>query len=480
MTVLFANTDALDGATGSIRAIALYGSVVVGALLSIAWKQEIGLYLLTLLLPLQTTRYHLHPFPLGANIVDILLFCSMVGALIRPARPLVRRSAVPRLLLLMAVFYYLSLCRGALFLGAPMPLWFNSERLVDYKNIMVMPLLTIAVILVIRTRKQIGIILSLCCIAAAVVDVSYARSSAGRDFGHYSEETRDAGPLGYAGENGLASYMVEITGCLLPFLALKKHILRKLLLCLLLAANVGCILFSYSREAYAALAAALCFLSLLRLRWLLLPLLLLGIAWQVVLPTAVQERMTMTYSHQGPNESGKLDDSAQERVTLWTDAMKLFHENPIIGSGFLTYANMGRVGPYKDTHNFYLKILVETGLVGLLLFLVQLLLFFREGLLLFRGAKDAFLSLFGLGFAALVLAAAIVNIFGDRWLFIQVDSNLWILLGCVLSAASLAQAEATSPNLVSAVRMLPRLVEGDAFHPVFRRPVIDADDSAHA
>jgi O-antigen ligase len=129
---------------------------------------------------------------------------------------------------------------------------------------------------------------------------------------------------------------------------------------------------------------------------------------------------------------------------LWTDAMDLFKQNPLLGTGFLTYAELNRIGSYKDTHNFYLKMLVETGLIGLTLFILQLLLFFGEGMRLFTRSDDSLLSLLGLGFAALVVSAAIVNFFGDRWMFIQVDSNLWIFLGCVFCGSSLA-AESQRP-----------------------------------
>jgi O-antigen ligase len=166
-----------------------------------------------------------------------------------------------------------------------------------------------------------------------------------------------------------------------------------------------------------------------------------GIGWQAILPTAVQERMTMTYNSSG----GQLDSSAQERVALWTDAMSLFKADPIIGTGFLTYGEMRRVGPYLDTHNYYLKLLVETGALGMTLFLIQLLLFFRAGYGLFRTSDDAFLSNLGLGFSSLIVCAAIVNIFGDRWMYIQVDSNLWIFLGCVVSASSLSAVRLQQP-----------------------------------
>jgi putative inorganic carbon (hco3(-)) transporter len=219
------------------------------------------------------------------------------------------------------------------------------------------------------------------------------------------------------------------------------------------------------------LALVLCFLAVVKIRWLFIPILLLVVSWQAILPLAVQERIAMTYTKPDAGQDAALDASAQERVMLWTDAINLFKANPVMGSGFLTYANMGRVGSYKDTHNFYLKMLVETGLVGLLLFLAQLLLFTRTGLQLFSRARDSFLSLVGLGFACLMLTAAIVNFFGDRWMFIQVDSNLWILLGCTLCGISIASVKApvaTEPEKQKARKRHswhapnPPLVHGDA------------------
>ena len=441
MNILSVELQSFSDAMSSVSAIALYATVIIGALLAALWRAEIGIYVLTFMLPLQTTRYHLHPFPLGGKIVDILLLCSIAGALLRPPPTLGRRPAIIRFLAWMGLFYLVSLFRGAFFLGTSMPLWFNDERLVDYKNYIVMPLLALVTMMIIRSRRQIAMILILSCATLAAVDYSYLKISAGRDFSHYAEETRDAGPLGYAGENGLASYLVEITACLIPFLALRRFTAGKTLLLGLLAASITCILFSYSREAYLAFAGSICFIALVRIRWLIIPILAAALSWQTILPVAVQERMSMSYSSTGDGFTPQLDASAQERIILWTDAMQLIRENPIIGTGFMTYARLSRVGTYRDTHNFYLKILVETGVLGLLLFLIQLGLFFREGWHLFRTSKDPFCSLLGIGFASLLLSAVIVNFFGDRWLYIQVDSNLWILLGCVVCASSATDAE---------------------------------------
>ena len=130
----------------------------------------------------------------------------------------------------------------------------------------------------------------------------------------------------------------------------------------------------------------------------------------------------------------QLDSSAQDRVTIWNDAQEfeLFHENPVLGAGFDTYEWQHRVGQYADTHNYFLKVLVETGVLGLMFFLYLLGTITRLGVKLYRTAKDPFLKSLGLGFSLLMVCVFVVNFFGDRWLYIEVNGFLWVMLACVV------------------------------------------------
>ena len=128
----------------------------------------------------------------------------------------------------------------------------------------------------------------------------------------------------------------------------------------------------------------------------------------------------------------QLDSSAQDRVTIWNDAVELFHENPVLGAGFDTYEFQHRVGEYADTHNYFLKVLVETGVIGLLFFLFLLGTIMRIGVKLYRTAKDPFLQSLGLGFSLLMTCVFVVNFFGDRWHYIEVNGFLWVMLACVI------------------------------------------------
>jgi O-antigen ligase len=163
-------------------------------------------------------------------------------------------------------------------------------------------------------------------------------------------------------------------------------------------------------------------------RWVLIALTAFLLCWQSLVPTSVQERVLMTYD----KTDQQLDTSAQDRVTIWDDAMVLFHENPAIGAGFDTYQWLHRVGIYTDTHNYFLKVMVEMGVLGLMFFLYLLAKMTRLGVKLYTSAKDPFLKSLGLGFSLLMACVFIVNLFGDRWLYIEVNGFLWVMLACVV------------------------------------------------
>jgi len=410
------------GATG------MYVGAIVAFLLAIFWRPQVGLYYLVLLLPLQTWRYRLHEFPLGAQFVDMMLLGVIIGLFFRQGN-VFTKTPLNRMLLVFAVFHYVSLWYGAIHMGGDLPLWYSDDRFSEWKNYMVMPLLCLVTVTTIRDRKQIQILILIMCISAFLVNRSLYTVMSGRDLSHFSDDLREAGPLGYAGENGLGAFEAQFALLLLALYAFERNAWVKLGLAIVIISSVYCLLFSFSRGGYLGFLAGLLFLGASKDRRLLLAVGAVLIAWEALLPASVQERITMTY-----DSSGEFDTSAQERLSLWDDAVDLFHDDPILGTGFNTYEYMHRVGPYTDTHNYYLKVLVETGVLGLLLFLWFLKTGFTTGYTLFRSADEEFLTALGLGLATMIVCAVVVNFFGDRWVRLQVNGFLWTLIGCAARA----------------------------------------------
>lgn len=249
--------------------------------------------------------------------------------------------------------------------------------------------------------------------------------------------------MGYAGVQGMGAFNAQFAWFLVALAGGVKELWARLPCLALAVFAIICVIYTFSRGSYIALLAGWLFVGLVKDRRLLILLAVFTIVWTSVVPNAVQERVFMTYD---PNRD-VLDGAASVRLDLWSDAVELFESNPILGTGFHTYAYMGRVGNYEDTHNIYLKALVETGVIGLLLFLCVLWKAYRMGFRLFRKAKDPFFAALGLGLAAWIICSATSNLFGDRWTYLQVNGYLWVVAG--MAARGLATEVVRERELLS-------------------------------
>jgi len=408
--------------------LAVYLAGILACLLSIVWKPMIGLYYLAPLIPLQTTRYRMLEYPLGQSVVTILVLSVALG-LLRQRRWIIRRSPWTVVVCVYGAYLLASLFMDTNHLMARLQEWW------DY---ITMPVLLFLVHTAIDDARQMKTLLLLMCLATIVMDKSFWDAIKDRDFSSFSRDLQEGGAMGYAGVQGMGAYNAQYAWLLISLAGVWKRLLIRLLGLALALFAANCVIYTFSRGAYVALLTGWLFVGVVKNRKLLLPLVVFAIIWTSVVPNAVRERIFMTYD---PN-SAELDHAAAVRVDLWSDAVNLFQENPLLGTGFHTYAYMGRVGTYEDTHNIYLKILVETGVVGLLLFLWLLWRTFHAGFLLFRNAKEPFFSALGLGLAAWMVCSVTTNMFGDRWTYLQVNGYLWIIAGMAARALDIEVARA--------------------------------------
>jgi putative inorganic carbon (HCO3(-)) transporter len=390
--------------------------------LSAFWRAEIGMYYIIPLIPMQTLRYKLHQFPLGAEWIDLMLLGTMIG-IFRKGDTLFTKTPVRKWVSLLLVWSYFSLWRGVLFLGSSLPLWFNDSRLSDWKNYMVIFLLFFVVLASIKNQKQMQILLILISLSLLVVNRNYINLMRGRDFSSFSYDMRDDGGMGYAGVNGLAALEAQLAVFLLGLYSVYKKRLPKLGSLILAGTCIVALMYTLSRGGYIAILVGSLFVGIMNNKKFLLILGLFLLTWQTLVPNAVRERVFMT-----TDSSGQLESSANERVTLWTNAVEIIKGNPAIGTGFDTYKFMHAVGPYEDTHNYYVKVMVEMGLPGLITFLGILGALFSAGYGLYKSEQsDDFMRGLGLGLAGMVIATAVANAFGDRWTYIEETGFMWVI-----------------------------------------------------
>jgi len=414
----------------------LYIAGIAAFLASVFWRPEIGIYYIVPLLPLQTTRYKLHEFPLGAQWIDLMLLGVIIG-LLRKGDSIFTDTPLKKWLVVLALWTYFSLWRGAFFLNVNLPVWFTDIRFSDWKNYMVIFLLFFLTLAAIKNVKHMQILLLCMCLAVLVMNRSYINTMRQRDFSTFSYDIRDDGGMGYAGVNGLAALEAQCSVFVLGLYSLQKKIWPKIGFLVFLGTCLVALTYTLSRGGYGAVLVGALFVGMLKNRKLVLVLLLFLLTWQTIVPNAVRERVFMT-----KDSSGQLDPSAGDRVTLWENAIEIFKGNPAIGTGFDTYKFLHAVGPYEDTHNYYVKVMVEMGILGLVIFLGILVRLFLAGYRLFRlAAANEFLQGLGLGLAGMVITTAVANAFGDRWTYIEETGFMWVIAAMAIRGMMIASEQ---------------------------------------
>jgi O-antigen ligase len=126
-----------------------------------------------------------------------------------------------------------------------------------------------------------------------------------------------------------------------------------------------------------------------------------------------------------------------DRIPMWEASIEMFKKNPLLGIGLGTTGDfMYKVetnhpfqegyGMHSHSHNTYLEIFGEMGILGLLSFLWIFVLFFKAGYKSIKGNPDAY----KISFMIMFLAVAISDITVSTMLVgITAPSVFWFLFG---------------------------------------------------
>ncbi len=409
----------------SFAPLVLYLIGVVLCLLAFSGRVRYALLFVIALLPLRNVIERLHPFPLGKDFIDVLFIAMIIGWFLGTVGQGIRfaeSSLLNPISILLMIYTFFTLMHGYFYLNYFDFFNLHDPRVQDWKNYCILPLLYFLTLNNIREKKWVWWTVIVMCVTMFIMNF-YLLKQISWFSGIVSRDKID-GTFVYLGPNEVAAFYNQYTVFLLSLYFAMKNGIPKWLLLILIAMNVYCVIFLFSRAAYLGLVVGLFFLFALKKRILLIPLILLVLFWQVALPQEVRTRIEMTVS-----EYGELDPSVQNRIDVWRQSMDLFNKAPIFGIGFGVFRFMGF--SLKDTHNIYLKIMAEQGIIGLIVFLVLIFIFLAQGWRLYRNGDDEASRAFGLGFSLLIIVLVVNNLFGDRWTYMEVSSYLWILAGLV-------------------------------------------------
>jgi len=410
-------------------------------IVSLTGRPLLGLYYMIPFLPYRTLRDHFLDFPLGGNMLTILVVAVIIGALLKGKS--IPKSSLYTIWLVFGVYLYLSMWFGTALGNAPPPLWLGDVNFETWKDYMLIPLVFIAAGMVIEDRKAVRTVVLITAVSLLAIDRSCLLESMSRSWGSFDENKRDTGPLAY-GSNQTAAFLAQFAMFFWGFVQFVQRKKLRLIFYGLVALTIFADLYTFSRGSYAALLVSIVVLGFLKDRKLIVIAAVFLFTWQAIVPTAVRERVEMTQ-----NSNGQLEISAQERVNLWEAAEQSIISSPVLGIGFATYQIGNHVDGLKDTHNWYVKVMVETGIIGMIIVLAMLQQVLAVAYRLFKRAEDPLYRGLGLGLFVAMCSCIVANFFGDRWTYLEITGILWVLVAAAIRALQLAETEPATESAIS-------------------------------
>ncbi len=384
------------------------------------------LLILIALVPLQ--NIYLGKIPslgAGINILNVLMLFAFLKASSRSETSYA--NPMNKYILFLALSYILSLIVAASVLG-----W-------DDKSPLILKDMFFAYLFFFVTYKSLtGIKAMKAIFWATVIPIPYMfkvfySNLSWMGFSTYQDKLRlNSGTFMELGSNEVAAFYATYTFIVFGFALLEEDKKRKWFLFACVGMNIYSLLYCFSRGAYLASMVGLfvfCWYNkkarlLFASVAIVFGLLVTGVD---VFPKAVTERFSSSFV-----EQEELDDSVQVRLILWSIAMNKFQSSPLVGIGFSNFKKMNEYG--LDTHNYYMKLLCEGGLVSFSAFALFMIASFRSGISLLKLSKDPYLCKLAMCFLACVTAVIIGNYFGDRFTHYPLICYFYVYLAMVVKA----------------------------------------------
>jgi O-antigen ligase len=162
------------------------------------------------------------------------------------------------------------------------------------------------------------------------------------------------------------------------------------------------------------------------------------------LPKAVKDRIMYTFNQ--PEEQGqvkigdiRLDTSTSARLVSWKQALQDWPKHPLLGYGVTGYGFVDAQFP---------RVLVETGVLGLIAFCYLLFSIFKVTLNNLKELKTPYLQGIGIGFLA-GFAGLVVHALGaNTFIIVRIMEPFWFFAGIMVVMPAMERQQVEIPERV--------------------------------
>ena len=249
--------------------------------------------------------------------------------------------------------------------------------------------------------------------------------------------------------NTLGGHLVLMLSIVFGLLLGLKNRKPKKYLAVLVFFIVVALAATLSRSSWVALgpmALALLYFSEKK-KTILTVMLFIVIAGPLILPPTVRERALYTFTQareEGQIQVGnaRIDTFPSARLTSWKVVLtRDFIKQPLLGYGVTGYS-------FLDAQ--YPRVLAETGLIGLVFFLMLLYAIYQNAYLTFRQTKNDFFRGLSLGYLAGYFAMLAHGIGANTFIIVRIMEPFWFLTAMIIMIPTIE----TQSRVDSTVRLL--------------------------
>lgn len=244
--------------------------------------------------------------------------------------------------------------------------------------------------------------------------------------------------------NTLGGYLLFI-GAIATGLIVKSENQRlKILLLILILIIVPAFLFTQSRSSYIGLIPT-CFMFALFSKRRTIAVGLITVAFLLspfLLPSQIKNRILYTFTQ--PERSDqvelgglRLDTSTSARLISVKNILKNFPKHPIVGYG---------VGGYGFTDSQFPRILIETGIVGLIAFIYLLYSIFRMAINRMKEVKIPEFKGLALGFLVGFVGLFFHSLGANTFIIVRIMEPFWFLAGIIAVLPALERQSQAQPR----------------------------------
>lgn len=239
--------------------------------------------------------------------------------------------------------------------------------------------------------------------------------------------------------NTLGGYLLLIFFLSAGIFLFSKRRREKIISLFLMGVIILPFIYTLSRSSYLSFVpAALLILFNMRKRiGVIAVAFLLIIILPFFAPEPVIERVEYTFSQAPQSKQYKiggfrLDTSTSERINAWIESGTDFLEHPVLGYGITGYK-------FRDSQ--YVRIIMETGIIGLITFLYLVFSLFRESLKIFRSLPLCWCKGIVLGYLAAITALAVHGIGANTFIIIRIMEPFWLVTGVIIKIGQINEKE---------------------------------------